>query len=50
MKLIGEGKTYVSYRYGPGEKRPKVLPLKAPSGVSFRVCSHCKERGVFEYT
>ena len=50
MKLIAEGRSFVSYRFEPGEERPKELPPKAPASIKFKTCSRCKQPGVFEYT
>ena len=50
MKLIAEGLTYASYSLEPGEERPKEMPMKAPRYAKLRMCSQCKQRGVFEST
>lgn len=58
MKIILEGpegqrlvEAGVPYRRLPGEKivgseRGQV----APPNFNFKLCSHCKQKGVFEYT
>ncbi|KKL11185.1 hypothetical protein LCGC14_2548350 [marine sediment metagenome] len=42
-RLIGSG---VPYRMLPGERRVGVTG----SNYNFKICSQCKEKGVFEYT
>ena len=50
MRLVSEGAHHVSYRFMPSETIPLVLPIKVPGGYPFNKCSHCKEKGIFEYT
>ena len=52
MNIIGEGPNWTSYRFKVGEK-PGVLPSLGKgigSSISFKMCSRCKQKGVFEYT
>ena len=50
MKIIAEGHNYVSYSFKRGEKRPEKLPRKPFIGAKLKLCSRCKQHGVFEYT
>ncbi len=48
MKIVAEGRNFVSYRFKKGEERPALLPRKTPPKL--KMCSRCKRPGVFEYT
>ena len=50
MKLIAEGQHFVSYRFEPGEEHPEKLPRQVPTGSKLKLCSRCKQLGVFDYT
>ena len=50
MKIVVQGTNYISYGFKRGEERPEILPPKSPRDSMLRLCSHCKQRGVFEYT
>ena len=50
MKLVAEGRNFVSYSFKRGEERPEKLPQNVPTGSKLKLCSLCKQRGVFEYT
>ena len=50
MKIVAEGANFVSYRFKKGEEHPEKIPRKAPAGTMLKLCSKCKQRGVFEYT